>query len=78
MSLRDNCSVVCQHVAVVAAALAAWLGVSIENWKLRIASLYSMFNHTDDLEIDVLMGTLPDTWCSRVHAGTGWPSVKIM
>ena len=46
------------------------------NYKLRHGD-FSQLSHTSDLKIGSPTATLPDAWCYRVSAGTGWPSVSM-
>ena len=45
---------------------------------LACAGIFSGSSHTSDLKIGTPVATLPDAWCYRVSAGTGWPSVSIL
>ena len=39
---------------------------------------FSGSSHTSDFKIGTPVTTLPDAWCYRVSAGTGWPGVSIL
>ena len=39
---------------------------------------FSRVSHTSDLEIGMPVATLPDAWCYRVSAGTGWCGVSLL
>ena len=44
----------------------------------RLCQDFSGSSHTSDLKTGTQVATLPGTWCYRVSAGTGWPSVCIL
>ena len=42
------------------------------------AGIFSGSSHTSDLKIGTPVATLPDAWCYRVNAGTGWLGVSLL
>ena len=39
---------------------------------------FSGSSHTSDSKLGTPVATLPNAWCYRVSAGTGWPGVSIL
>ena len=60
-----------------------WLRCPPREWKIpgsnpAFAGIFPGSSHTSDLKIGTPVATLPNTWCYRVGAGTGWPGVSIL
>ena len=77
------------YVLYVPAFLPDWPPRCPSGWGVRLESRRSWVRillamgffpgrHTSDLKIGTAVATLPGTWCYRVSAGTGQPSVSIL
>ena len=44
----------------------------------RLKSRFHPSSHTSEIQIAILVSTLPDTWRYRASTQTGWPDVSIL
>ena len=65
-------------VGLVVKASTLTLGAEDPGLEFHLQCDLSRSSHTSDLKIGTPVATLPGTWCYRVSAGTGWPSVGIL